>query len=236
MKKILFSLFASALCLTATAQDAYSDLSAFSFDRFAIGLKVAPAISWISTGTDNASGDGSAMKFNWGLVAKYHLTENYAIVSGFNVNGLGGDLKYESDNINFASENKFSSFEIPVAFRLTTEPMFNDFFFYAQVGLGLGYVFNPRIDITHYSDNVIHIVAPTFPTIEETKSANRLAIGYNLALGAEYQFTEKMAFTTQFLYNASLSRLLNSSEYKVGGQGIKANANFVELGIGVMFY
>ena len=229
LKKIIFSLAAPALCLTANAQDAYSGLSTFSADRFAIGFKIAPAISWISPGSDDTSRDGTTMKFNWGFVAKYHITENFGLVTGFNVNGLGGNLVYQNEDMLFTSENKFTAFEIPIAFRLTTEPMFQDFFFYAQVGLGLNYAFNPRLTYFATPEEML-------PDISERKSVNRIVIGYNVAVGAEYQFTEKMALTAQVLYNSSLSGLLNSSKYRVDGHRIMGNYNFVEFGLGVMFY
>jgi len=227
MKKFLFIIATLILCLSATAQDAYDNAPAK--ERFAIGFKVAPAVSWISPNSDNTSSDGSSLKFNWGFTVKYILTENFSLVSGFNVNGLGGDLKFVNNDVRFASENKFSAFEIPLSFRLTTEPFFEKYFFFAQVGLSANYVFNPRLK---YSA----IPAELTLNIDEDKSLNRFVFAYNLALGAEYQMTAKMALTTHILFNNSLTSLLRSNRYRVDGNRIGGTYNFVELGIGVMFY
>lgn len=230
MKKFLLAIIASVFCLTSNAQDAYSN--ATPTERFAVGFKVAPSIAWLSSNTDFSSSNGSALRFNWGFTVKYHLTETYSLISGFNINTLGGDLKYKRDEVTFTTENKFSTFEIPFAFRLTTEPFFEKYFFFAQVGLSANYAFNPDVKITSYSNP-----APATPVIDESEVVNRFVFAYNLAVGAEYQATEKMAVTAQILFNNSISNLLDSDDYKIqhGGK-IGGTYNFVELGLGLMFY
>ncbi|MDR1698284.1 MAG: PorT family protein [Prevotellaceae bacterium] len=237
MKKLFFAIIASVFCLTATAQDAYS--SASPAERLAVGFKVAPSMAWISPNADFVSSDGSMLRFNWGFIVKYHLTENYSLISGFNVNTLGGSLKYKRDEVTLTTENKFSTFEIPFSFRLTTEPFFEKYFFFAQVGLSGSYAFNPNIKTTHYSNNLVD-PAPgetlSLPDIDDSQAVNRFVFAYNLAVGAEYQATEKMAVTAQILFNNSLSSLLDSDDYRIHGSKIGGTYNFVELGVGVMFY
>ncbi len=236
MKKFL-TIIASVVFLTATAQDAYSDAS--PAERLAVGFKIAPSVAWISSNTDYISSDGSMMRFNWGFTVKYHLTETYSLVSGFNVNSLGGNLKYKRGETTLVTENKFSAFELPVAFRLTTEPFFQKYFFFAQIGLSANYAFNPNVKINYFVNQ------PDLPVddpallprgIDESESVNHFVFAYNLAVGAEYQATEKMAVTAQILFNNSLSSLLRSKEYRLDGDRVTGTYNFVEFGIGVMFY
>ena len=67
MKKILI---ASIITLFSTI--------AFSQGGFRFGLKAAPSLAWLKPDTKGISNEGSAIRFGYGLITEFALSENYA--------------------------------------------------------------------------------------------------------------------------------------------------------------
>ena len=216
-KKILLGIFALAVAFQAGAQD-----KAFNF-----GFKVAPAISWLSIDSQSYETDGSAAKCNWGFFGAWNFTENLSVVSGFNVNFLGGNYKLVSaksslvdvtgyspstPNININKTNKIrlGELELPVAFQMRTNDI-NDFKFYVQIGLASGYIFRAKGKDDKNIDN------------------RHLNTSYFVAGGVEYAVTGGVSLIGQLKYNGGLTSVMSTSHFA------KTKANFVELGLGVMF-
>ena len=74
-----------ALSLTASAQ----------YRGFAFGFKVGPSFDWTGSKTGAAVNQGVKTGCDLGLVAEYYFAENYAIVTGVNVNFLKGHYSFE---------------------------------------------------------------------------------------------------------------------------------------------
>lgn len=141
-KSFLFAIVMLALSLSASAQ----------YKGFAFGVKMGPAFDWAGSKTNMIHNEGTRMGFRWGLLADYYFSENYAIVTGLNVNYNRGHYSYE-DMRNFTIEPdtvpsaylgevdrlyKATVFEIPVALKMVTEE-FGPFSFFAQMGGSLGF-------------------------------------------------------------------------------------------------
>lgn len=140
-KSFLFAIVMLALSLTASAQ----------YKGFAFGVKIGPSFDWAGSKTNTIQNEGTRMGFRWGLVADYYFAENYALVTGLNVNYLRGHFSYDDrytfpiDSVTnyYAMGNrdrlyKATTFEIPIALKMVTEE-FGPFSFFAQVGGSVGY-------------------------------------------------------------------------------------------------
>lgn len=140
-KSLLFAFVMLALSLSASAQ----------YRGFTFGMKMGPAFDWAGSKNNTIHNEGTRLGFRWGLVADYYFSENYALVTGLNVNYLRGHYSYE-DKMPFALDSvtnyfamgnvdrlyKATTFEIPVALKMVTEE-FGPFSFFAQVGASVGY-------------------------------------------------------------------------------------------------
>ena len=204
-KKILLGIFALAIAFQASAQD-----KAFNF-----GFKVAPAIAWLSIDNLDIKSDGSNVKCNWGFFGAWNFAENFSLVSGFNVNFLGGNYKINppagSEMLTISNKIRLSEFELPVAFQMRTNDI-NDFKFFMQLGLAAAYIFRAKDKDDRDIDN-----------------ARKFAINYFVTAGTEYAVTSSLSLIGQVRYNGGLTSVMGKNSFA------DTRANFVELGLGVMF-
>ena len=174
------------------------------------GFKVAPAIAWLNI-DDNPSyeADGSVPKCNWGFFGAWNFTENIALVSGFNVNYPGGN--YVSKTSANTGKIRLREFEIPAALQMKTGDI-SDFKFYVQIGLAAAYIFSAKDKDDKKRDDARHIDT-----------------SYFVAAGAEYAVTGGVSLIGQLKYNGGLTSVMSTSHFA------NTKANFVELGLGVLF-
>lgn len=114
MKKTFIGIVAAIMLSSGVA-------NAADEERFTFGLEVAPSVSWLTNGGHkNVESDGAKFKFAGGLVAYYNfgVDNKYAVFSGINYNGYGGQMKGDilSNNGKIGTtqvEYDFQELEIP---------------------------------------------------------------------------------------------------------------------------
>ena len=196
-KKIFLGIFALAVVFQANAQD----------KTINFGFKVAPAIAWLDIDDHNVKSDGSVPKCNWGFFGIWNFTKNFSLVSGFNINSLGGNYKTLTEK----NKIRLSEFEIPAAFQMRTDNIKN-FKFYVQIGLAGAYIFKAKDkDDKDLFDN---------------NDARHINTSYFVTAGTEYAVTGGVSLIGQLKYNGGFTSVMDTDKMK---------ANFVELGLGVMF-
>ena len=141
-KSLLIVGLLMAMSLTASAQ----------YKGFSFGFKVGPSFDWTGSKTGAAINQRTKTGFDVGLVAEYYFAENYAIVTGVNVDFVNGQYKFDDkrnvsvDTINDFQlgtvDRKFKTtiYEIPLMLKLVTPELGNlPLRAYAQVGGAFGY-------------------------------------------------------------------------------------------------
>jgi len=202
-KKILFCILALAVIYQANAQE----------KAFNIGLRMAPAIAWLGIDDNNIESDGAVFKCNWALFGAWNFAENFSVVSGFNVNFLGGKYKHkllEGPNVTVTNRIRLNEFQIPLGFQMRTDEV-SGFKFYAQVGLAGGYIFRAKDEDNKNVDN------------------RSLNTSYFVAAGAEYPIDGGISLIGQLKFNGGLTSVMSKNRFA------STQANFIELGFGVMF-
>lgn len=119
MKKTFIGIVAAIMLSSGVA-------NAADEERFTFGLEVAPSVSWLTNGGHkNVESDGAKFKFAGGLVAYYNfgVDNKYAVFSGINYNGYGGQMKGDilSNNGKIGTtqvEYDFQELEIPPGFAI----------------------------------------------------------------------------------------------------------------------
>lgn len=200
-KILLFSIVLATLSQIGLAQD----------KKFNFGFKVGPSISWFSIDERGISSEGAVPKLNWGFIGAYNFSENFALLSGFNVNSLGGKVKVEGLPGSF--KTKYSEFQLPAIFQMKTNEI-GSLKFYAQIGLAAGYVFKAKDD----DDNSI------------SNETNDFETSYILAGGVEKPVNGGVSLIAQVKYNGGFTSIMKEKE-----TNFQAKINFVELGLGVLF-
>ena len=211
-KKLLFVGLMLALSLSTSAQD----------QGFSFGLRLGPNFDWVGSRAGAADNKGVKTGFDLGFMAEYYFTENYALVTGVNVNFLKGQYDFEdkrvigNDTILGPVGRTFKStvFEIPLMFKMVTPELGNiPLRLYAQLGGAFG--ISPRVKV---EDN--------FPLGGIAENEFRVAKGeYNpihassrVSIGAEYAVLESMRVFVGCYYTYDFLNGISS-----GVQGITSN-------------
>lgn len=120
-----------------------------TFGKLRIGAMVAPGLSWMrpsaeKDGQQTQRSAGNKIGFIYGLMFDYQFANNYAIISGLQVNSTGGII----ETSNPLAEDQWASkthvnyslqyLEIPVGIKLKSDPI-NKFRIFGQAGLSVGF-------------------------------------------------------------------------------------------------
>ena len=151
-KSLLFVGLLLAMSLTASAQ----------YKGFSFGFKLGPSFDWTGSKTGAAINQGAKTGFDVGLVAEYYFAENYALVTGVNVDFVNG--KYNFDDMRNISavdsvvdyqlgtvgrQFKTTIYEIPLMLKMVTPQLGNlPLRAYAQVGGAVGYTNRVKVKDT----------------------------------------------------------------------------------------
>lgn len=203
-------------------------LSAFAqYDGASFGFRLGPTFNWVGSSKGEADNQKVPVGFDLGFVFEYYFTENYAFVTGVNVNFLNGkysfgDMRdtnavdtitnYQLDTVTRAF--KTTEFEIPLMLKLVTPEIGNlPLRAYAQLGGAFG--ITPIVK-----------VKDEFPFGDINDSEFRVAKGeYNpihvslrIGAGAEYAFLETTRAFLGVYYSYDILNGISS-----GAQGITHN-------------
>ena len=219
--------------------------------NFRIGLQADPFFAWIKPdGDEPLKQDGIKIGFTYGLITEYKFGENYSLVTGVNVESLGGKLVFndsitllESDT-NFVQVStqrlyKLKYLTIPIAIKMTTKEI-GPFKYYGQFGLDIGLRINPRANdkYTGIGDDAIKVQTENNNQEidgEITLFRTALVVG----LGIEYTISGNTALVGGVKFSNGFSNLfpnkIDGVEYLIDGKKPKAYSKAMIITLGVMF-
>ena len=186
-KNLLFIGLMLAMSLSASAQ----------YKGFAFGFKVGPNWGWTGSTTGAAVSLGARTGFDVGVVAEYYFADNYAIVSGVNVDFLGGKYTFDKGRMVTDSLNpdgflekygvnriyKTTLYEIPLMLKMETNDLGNlPLRAYAQVGGGIGYAQKVKVKDAIPSEG---IETPAEWGITDREFSN-IRLSLKIGAGAQY--------------------------------------------------
>lgn len=221
MKKNLFFVgLMLALSLSASAQ----------YDGFSFGLRLGPNFNWVTSKAGAADNQGTKAGFDLGFMAEYYFSENYALVTGVNVNFLSGHYVYDDMRLVGAVDTvtnyrlgsvdrnfKTTVYEIPLMFKMVTPELGNiPLRAYAQVGGAFGV--SPRVK----AKDVFSVEGVTFSEAEDYSLAkgeyNPIHASLRAGIGADYAFLESTRVFLGVYYSYDFLNGISS-----GAQGITSN-------------
>lgn len=223
-KSLLFAIVMLAFSLSASAQ----------YRGFTFGMKIGPSFDWAGSKNNTIQNEGARMGFRWGLVADYYFSENYAIVTGLNVNYLRGHYSYADkmefpiDSVNslYAMGNvdrryKATTFEIPVALKMVTEE-FGPFSFFAQVGGSFGYTRKAlaKDDFTGTGDDVAYQYSDV-DYVSAKAQYNPIHVALNVAVGAQFIIKGSTRAFADLYYSRDLLNGIEMIKYSRYYGGVK---------------
>ncbi|MDR1679819.1 MAG: PorT family protein [Prevotellaceae bacterium] len=228
MKKIILAFSLLSLVLHASfAQD----------KKWAIGLELAPAFTWLNPDNSKVASDGGRIKLNGGVNLFYNLTERYALATGIHFNNHGGKLKgdYNGDEITY----NLRELEVPIGVKLSTGNWRENMRFVANVGIGLGILFNGSATKDYGADKYDHqsFGYSIFP----------FRALYNVGAGVEYDVLDvtvcgkinyKGWFNRVYFYDDGMGNPARELDLQLSNSTydkIRFGLSAIELSLGVIF-
>ena len=219
-----------AMSLTASAQ----------YKGFAFGFKLGPGFDWTGSTTGAAQSEGMRTGFGVGVVAEYYFAENYAIVSGINVNMNRGHYSFYNANDSLTLINPFrvdryyksTVYEIPLMLKMMTNELGNlPLRVYAQVGGGLGYAERVKVKDDNAND-----YAATDREFSNLRASLKIGAGAQYALDESTRLFAGVYFSHDFINNINSVRPNYYGNYIVDGKPIgdrDPKLNMVQNRIGI---
>lgn len=241
MKKlVLFASLVLALSLNASAQ----------YKGFSFGFKLGPGFDWTGSTTGAANNEGLRTGFGVGVMAEYYFAENYAIVSGINVNMNRGHYSFENARmdstagvVKFPVDRYYKStvYEIPLMLKMMTNELGNlPLRVYTQVGAGIGYAQKVKVKDSYLDFSGDEYVA-TNKEYSNFRTSMKIGAGAQYALDHSTRVFAGLYFSHDFINNIN-SITPNYYKYyngdkNLGERDTKLNLlqNRLGLEVGILF-
>ena len=200
---------------------------------FVFGFKIAPNTSWMKPDTKGYESNGAKTGFSWGLMAEFHLMENYKVNSGLNIITNGGTIRYnESVNGQTGELNRkynLKYFQIPLTLKMKTND-FGNKAFYGLFGFGANFLLSAKANDQFLPGNG-QVVTEKNDIKSDIKSSR---ISLILGAGMEYELGgAKMV--TGINFDNGIIDILKGQNLADPNLQHKSINNFLEIYIGILF-
>jgi len=200
------------------------------------GMRAGANIGWIKPDVEDYKGEGVKFGFTWGFIGEFFLMENYAILTGFNMNFIGGKMEYPAniDGIPVTGQlhrqYDLKYIQVPLCLKMQTA-LSDKVTIFGKIGLGTSFNFSAKATdkfLDHGSEVTIKK-----RNIEDDIALMResLIIGG----GIEMKIKGSTAVIIDITYDNAFINLLHGDGTHLPDTEPKAILNFVEVGAGIVF-
>jgi len=221
----------SVLILLASTLKAQEGTKPFNFT-----FRMGPNLSWLKSNSDAVSPDGSIIGFSWGALCEIPVQTNYAFVTGFNINFVGGKVDYaglvQGQTEMVKERYSLKYLELPVMLKIKTNEV-NGVLFYGQIGLGTSFRLNSRVKRSFQNPPS----TSSYYAIDEDKNCDNITSFIResllIGIGAQYRLQDNLKLFGGLNFNNGFTDVLKKGPYNTNDP--KVISNFVELNIGLFF-
>ena len=229
MRKLLLLLIIAFISLNTHAQ----------FKPVLFGLRVGGNLGWMNADAEGYESEGVVPGFTWGFMGEFFLMENYAILTGFNMNFNGGKLTYPSfmdvDNDNFldsgmlARKYSLKYIQIPLCLKMQTN-VSDNLRIFGKIGIGTAFLLDGKAndDFTYNGGEVSRDKSDI--NDEVTLMRESLIVGG----GVEFLLKGSTALVVDLTYDNGFNNILLEGNLP-SSVAPRAFHNYLELGVGILF-
>jgi hypothetical protein len=232
MKKILPVIFIVMVAVNSQAQ----------YKPVLFGLRAGMNLGWVKPDVEEYASEGVRPGFTWGFISEFFMMENYAILTGFNMNFTGGKMEYPwqedvitgSDTMMMQGQlhrqYNLKYIEIPLCLKMQTE-LSEKIRIFGKIGLGTAFNLNAKAtDKFSYEGGEVN---KSKINIDDEIALMResLIVGG----GMEWTIKGSTAVIIELTYDNAFNNLLTGDNPAAPTSDPKAVLNFVELGAGIVF-
>ena len=206
------------------------------------GMRVGGNLGWIKPDAEGYSSEGVVPGFTWGFIGEFFLMENYAVLTGFNMNFNGGKLEYPSfqdvitdgDTVTYSGQlhRKYNMkyIEIPLCLKMQTE-LSDMLTIFGKIGLGTSFRLSAKA-----TDDFVYEggeISGSKKNADDDVALMResLIVGG----GIELKIKGSTSVILEITYDNAFNNMLTNDNPAVPNTTPKAIHNFVELGAGIVF-
>jgi len=203
---------------------------------FVFGFKVAPNIGWMNPSSDDYESDGSKFGFSWGLLAEFHLMENYSINSGINILFQNGKLNYVDDLVAYGGLGElfrtynFKYIEVPLTLKMKTNEMYGMRFF-GVFGFGANFLLSAKAKDRFLPDDGGAEVKDEMDFKSNIKSVRASMI---VGIGAEINMDGVTKLVAGINFDNGITDVLKNQNIATNVNHKSIN-NFLEFYVGILF-
>jgi hypothetical protein len=215
---------------------------------FRFGLKAAPNVSWMKADADNIETGNARLKFSYGLMTEFFISDNYIFSTGIEVLGAGGNLEYDPAafyNTPTAAtfrlkrrELNLQYINLPLILKMRTNEI-GYMRYFGQFGFDTG--FNTRARANDYG--FLGADDASITNRDVSSNTQFFRIGLNLGLGFEYNLIGNTNLMVGIVYSNAFTNALRRKQDEVYSNQLdpqsfllhRASANFVALNVGIFF-
>jgi hypothetical protein len=207
------------------------------------GLRVAGNLGWMKPDNQEYSSDGVVPGFTWGFISEFYLMENYAIVTGFNMNFNGAKMQYPElksvmvgdlviyDTVQLSRKYNLKFIEIPLVLKMQTS--LNDkITLFGKIGVGTAFCLSARASDDYTLDGTDY-------STDKTNIDNQIALMKESLIvggGVQYIIKGSTALIFDLTYDNAFNNILTEPNLALPkGTDPKAIYNYVEIGVGIVF-
>ena len=223
---------------------------------FAFGLKLGPGFDWTGSTTGAAKSAGMRTGFNFGVVAEYYFADNYAIVTGVNVNLNRGHYRFDNGRMVMGVDSvsvletypveryyKSTIYEIPLMLKMVTNQFGNlPLRYYAEVGGGIGYAQKVKVRDGIDGGTVAEDYTSTNGEFSNLRASLKIGTGAQYSIDESLRVFAGLYFSHDFINNVNYispnycGNFYENGEY-IGDRDIKLNMlqNRIGIEVGVLF-
>ena len=204
------------------------------------GLRAGANMGWVKPDSDGYNSEGVVMGFTWGFIGEFFIMENYAILTGFNVNFNGGKLEYPYQ-IQIAGETFMTQgtlhrkynlkyLQIPLCLKMQTE-LSDKFRLFGKIGLGTAF----NLSAKGTDEFVWEGGSQSFSKKDIEDEVALMRESLIVGGGIEYILKGSTAIIIELTYDNAFNNMLTGGDPGLTTSSPKAFHNFVELGAGIVF-
>jgi len=203
------------------------------------GLRVGGNLGWMKADADGYSSEGVVPGFSWGFMGEFFLMENYAILTGFNMNFNGGELKYPSyidinndqilDSGMLTRRYSLKYIQIPLCLKMQTN-ISEKMRIFGKIGIGTAFLLDTKANDEFVYDGGEVSDDKKDINDELTLMRESLIVGG----GVEFILKGSTALVVDLTYDNGFNNILLEGN-PPSTVTPRAFHNYVELGVGILF-
>lgn len=220
---------------------------------FRIGLHFSPNISWFGLNTVGYNKDGARIGFAYGISTEFFIAKNYLFSTGFNINNIGGNIKYEgvydnagTDQASLVKQHiKINYVNIPLTLKLRTNEI-GYMTYYGNFGFVLGFKYNSKtnyeyVDLNNTKksniNNNSNISFLNMDLIVGGGGEYNLGGNTNIMFGVSYHngFVHVMKDKTSELNALGKATIDSDGKAVYTSKEVSATLNYISLDLGIYF-